>query len=181
MTNVFISNRKSMTVHTFIHSKSKRAEAITLLDSGAMENFMNLQYAKYLQLPIRCLKEPQKLYNVNGTLNHSGELQYFTDLQVQMGAQCSTFQFFLSDLGENKAILRYPWFAAFQPRINWKQGWIDHTQLPIIFRTQDVDRARFLPQQVNKPRTTSGDRLYIGRVIIKPKGNLPNANIPEHY
>jgi hypothetical protein len=79
-----------MTVHTFIHSKSKRAEAITLLDSGAMENFMNLQYAKYLQLPIRHLKEPQKLYNVDGTPNRSKELQYFTDLQVQTGAQHST-------------------------------------------------------------------------------------------
>jgi hypothetical protein len=83
MTDVFISNRKSMTIRSFIHSKSKRAEAITLLDSGATENFMNLQYAKYLQLPIRCLKEPRKLYNVDGSPNHSGELQYFTNLQVQ--------------------------------------------------------------------------------------------------
>jgi hypothetical protein len=135
MTNVFISNRKSMTARTFIYLKSKRAEAITLLDSGAMENFMNLQYAKYLQLPIRHLKEPQKLDNVDGTPNHSGELQYFTDLQVQMGTQHSTLRFFLSNLGENKAILRYPWFMAFQPQIDWKQGWIDHTQLPITFRT----------------------------------------------
>jgi hypothetical protein len=42
-----------MTIQSFIHSKSKRAKTIALLDSGAMENFMNLQYAKYLQLPIR--------------------------------------------------------------------------------------------------------------------------------
>jgi hypothetical protein len=102
-----------MTIHTFIHSKSKRAKAVALLDSGAAENFMNLQYAKYFQLPIRCLKEPRKLLNINRTSNHSGELQYFTDLQVQTGTQCSTLQFFLSNLGENKAILRYPWFAAF--------------------------------------------------------------------
>jgi hypothetical protein len=74
-----------MTVRTFIHLKSKRAEAVALLDLGATENFMNLQYAKYLQLPIRRLKEPRRLYNVDGTPNHSGELQYFTDLQVQMG------------------------------------------------------------------------------------------------
>jgi hypothetical protein len=87
-----------MTVHTFIHSKSKRAEAIALLDLGATENFMNLQYAKYLQLPIRRLKEPHKLFNVDRTPNHSGELQYFTDLQVQTGTQCSTLRFFLSDL-----------------------------------------------------------------------------------
>jgi hypothetical protein len=107
-----------MTVCTFIHSKSKRAKAVTLLDSGATENFMNLQYAKYLQLPIQCLKESHKLFNVDGTPNCSGELQYFTNLQVQTGTQHSTLQFFLSDLGENKAILGYPWFTAFQPQID---------------------------------------------------------------
>jgi hypothetical protein len=37
--------------------------------------------------------------------------------------------FFLSDLGEHKAILGYPWFATVQPNIDWKKGWIDHTQL----------------------------------------------------
>ena len=42
-----------MTLRFFIHSKSKRAEAIALIDSGATENFMNLEYAKYLQLPIK--------------------------------------------------------------------------------------------------------------------------------
>jgi hypothetical protein len=126
-----------MTICTFIHSKSKRAKAVALLDSGATENFMNLQYVKYLQLPIQCLKEPRKLYNVDGTPNYSGELQYFANLQVQTGIQCTMLRFFLSDLGENKAILGYPWLAAFQPRIDWKQGWIDHTQLPIIFQTPD--------------------------------------------
>jgi hypothetical protein len=67
--------------------RSKRAEAIALLDSGAMENFMNLEYTKYLQLPIQHLKEPRKLFNVDGTLNKSGELLYFTDLQTQTGTQ----------------------------------------------------------------------------------------------
>jgi Reverse transcriptase (RNA-dependent DNA polymerase) len=175
--NVFISNRKSMTVCTFLHSKSKRAKAIALLDSGAMENFINLQYAKYLQLPIQCLKEPRKLYNVDGTPNCSGELQYFTDLQVQTGTQRSTLHFFLSDLGENKAILRYPWFAAFQPQIDWKKGWIDHSQLPIIFQTPDATRAQFIPQQVNRPRTTHGRTLYIGQVFTDPT----DLNIPEQY
>jgi hypothetical protein len=31
-----------MTVHFFMHTKSKRAEALTLVDSGATENFMNV-------------------------------------------------------------------------------------------------------------------------------------------
>jgi hypothetical protein len=83
---------------------------------------MNLEYAKYLQMPIKHLKEPRKLYNVDGTPNRSGELQYFIDVQMQTGTQCSTLQFFLSNLGEKKIILGYPWFAVFQPRIDWKRG-----------------------------------------------------------
>jgi len=54
-------------------------------------------------------------------------------------------------LGEHKAILGYPWFATVQPKIDWKRGWIDHTQLPIVFKTSDAAKARFIPRTVNKP------------------------------
>jgi Retroviral aspartyl protease len=127
-----------MTIHTFIHLRSKRAEAVTLLDSGATENFINLEYAKYLQMPIKHLKEPRKLYNIDGTPNQSRELQYFINIQMQTRTQQSTLQFFLSNLGENKIILGYPWFAVFQPRIDWKRGWINHGQLPVILCSTDA-------------------------------------------
>ena len=42
-----------MTIQFYIRSIAKRAEAIALLDSGAMENFMSLGYARWLQLPIK--------------------------------------------------------------------------------------------------------------------------------
>jgi len=48
-----------MTLHIYLHSKSKRAETIALLNSGATENFMSLDYAKHLHLPIKTLKEPR--------------------------------------------------------------------------------------------------------------------------
>jgi hypothetical protein len=130
-----------MTIRTFIHLRSKRAEAVALLDLGATENFMNLEYTKYLQMPIKHLKELRKLYNIDRTPNRSGELQYFLNIQMQTGIQHSTLRFFLSNLGENKVILSYPWFAAFQPRIDWKRGWIDHGQLPIILCSIDAPRA----------------------------------------
>jgi hypothetical protein len=180
-TNVFISNRKSITVCTFIHLKLKGAETIALLDSGATENFMKLEYAKYLQLPIQRLKEPRKLYNVDGTPNQSGELQYFTNLQVQTRTQRSILCFFLSNLGENKAILGYPWFMAFQPRIDWRRGWIDHGQLPIVLRAPDATHARFLPRQINKPRTISTNRLLICRILPDTKNTPENPHIPPQY
>ena len=74
-----------MTVHFFIYTKSKRAEALALVDSGATENFINLDYTRYLCLPIRRLAQPRKLYNVDGTSNQSSDLLYYSDLSVQTG------------------------------------------------------------------------------------------------
>ncbi len=134
-----------MTLRFFIHSIAKRAKAIALVNSGATENFMNLTYAKWLQLPIKQMEEPRKLLNVDGTENKSGELKYYTDFQVQTGTNYTNLCFYLTELGEQKAIMGYPWFAAAQPKINWKCGWIDHTQLPIILWANNAKRATFVP------------------------------------
>jgi hypothetical protein len=136
-----------MTLRVYLHSKSKRAETIALLDSGATENFMSLEYAKYLHLPIKTLKEPRRLFNVDGTPNRAGDLKYYTDLTTRTGPTGRTLRYFLSDLGENKVILGYPWFAAAQPKIDWARGWIAHDQLPIVLRAPDAAKARFLPRQ----------------------------------
>jgi len=137
-------------LHT-VHSIAKRAKITTLVDSGATENFMNLTYAKWLHLPIKKLPNPQKLFNVDGTENKAGELLFYTDLQVRSSGQSTTLRFFLSDLGEYKAILGYSWFAAVQPRIDWKKGWIDHMQLPIILHATNAQRAQFIPRMHNIP------------------------------
>jgi hypothetical protein len=62
------------------------------------------------------------LYNIDGTENQAGELQFYTDLSIQTGTRHIMMRFMLSNLGEQKAILGYPWFAAMQPQIDWAQG-----------------------------------------------------------
>ena len=54
---VYMSARKSMTVRFYTHSAKKRAEGIALIDSGATENFMNLNYARWLSLLIKRLEK----------------------------------------------------------------------------------------------------------------------------
>jgi len=171
--DVFISACKSMTVRTYIHTIAKRAEMVALLDSGATENFLNLTYAHWLKIPIKRLPSPRTLLNVDGTENRSGRLEYYTDLQVRTGGDITKLRFFLSDLGEHKAILGYPWFAAVQPKIDWRKGWIDHTQLPIILKTPDAKKATFVPRTRNIPRSTHHDQFYIGRVTIFPTKDTP--------
>jgi hypothetical protein len=109
-----------MTVRVYVHSKSKRTKAVALLDSGATENFIELKYAEWLQLPIKRLPQPRQFFNVDGTENKMGKLQFYADLKVQTGTQDTVLRFFLAELGTNKMILGYPWFTTVQPNIDWK-------------------------------------------------------------
>jgi len=44
-----------------------------------------LDYAKHLHLPIQTLKEPRRLFNINGTPNKAGDLKYYTNLGMRTG------------------------------------------------------------------------------------------------
>jgi hypothetical protein len=78
-----------MTLRVFIHLRSKRAEAVALLDSGATENFMNIRYAQKTGLPIQKLTEERRLFNVDGTQNKVGSLKYFTDITTRTGEKAT--------------------------------------------------------------------------------------------
>ena len=134
-----------------------------------MENFMNLAYAKWLQPPIKQLPEPRPVLNVNGTENKSRKPKYYTDLNIRTGQNTTTLQVFLSDLGEHKVILGYPWFAATQPRIDWKKGWIDHSQLRIVLRALNVQKANFIPRIRNIPPPIQKERYFLCRVMVHPE------------
>ena len=144
---------------------------------------MNLAYAKWLQLPIKQLPGPRPVLNVDGTKNKSGKLKYYTDLNVRTGQNTTTLQFFLSDPGEHKVILGYPWFTATQPRIDWKKGWIDHSQLPIVLRALNAQKATFVPKIRNIPRPTQKERYFLCRVTVHPE-QLEDADltkVPEEF
>jgi len=112
---------------------------------------MSLPYAKYLHLPIKMLAEPRRLFNVDGTQNRAGDLKYYVDMSTRTGTQKVTLRYFLTDLGDHKIILGYPWFAMAQPKINWARGWIDHSQLPIVLRATDTAMAQFSAQTMKLP------------------------------
>ena len=91
-------------------------------------------------------------------------------------------RFFLTDLGEQKVILGYPWFAAMQPKVDWARTWIDYEQLPVVLRTPDAHRAIFIPAKDRLSRVKasfrnlakklrkiqSEDRMSVTRVYIEP-------------
>src|SRR5712672_2382596 len=167
--NVYMSNRKSMILKAYVHAAHRRTEAPALLDSGATENFMSLTYAKWLKLPFKRLPYERPLFNVDGTTNKTGSLKYYTDLQVQTGIKRTDMRFFLTNLGDHKVILGYPWFAANQPKIDWARGWIDMAQLPLILRSANALKPQFNPDTKNLPDPMEDEILYIRRIHIEPR------------
>jgi len=154
-----------MTLRVFLHSRSKRAKTVALLDSGATENFINIHYARKLGLPIQRLAQERKLFNVDGTPNRAGTLKYFTDITTKTGTKGTCLRYFLTDLGDNQVILGYPWFASTQPRIDWAKGWIDYQQLPIVLRTDNADKAIFTTRIRGKKATIR--RIEVDERILK--------------
>jgi hypothetical protein len=109
-------------LHIFLHSRSKRAKTITLLNSGATKNFINIHYARRLGLLIQQLAQERRLFNIDGTPNRAGTLKYFTDITIRIGTKKTRLRYFLTNLGDNQVILGYLWFASAQPRIDWAKG-----------------------------------------------------------
>jgi hypothetical protein len=123
---------------------------------------------------------------VDNTLNKAEQLQFYTDLQVRTGTKCTAMRFFLTDLEEHKAILGYPWFAATQPNIDWKRGWLDHRQLPVVIHVKDAQKAIFVNRHKNTPQPIRRDRYFAGTVTIHPSERqgtkeLPTSTIPAEY
>jgi len=127
-----------MSIRVFLYTSRKRSETPALLDSGATENFINHQYAQSLNLPVKRLPNPRKVYNVDGTTNQRGDILFYMDLEVRTGENHTNMRFFLTELGPQRIILGYPWFAAVQSRIDWAKGWLDYAQLPIVIKTSDA-------------------------------------------
>jgi len=80
-------------------------------------------------------------------------------------------------------ILGYPWFAATQPKIDWKKGWIDHTQLPIILWAPNAKKAIFVPRTCKMLQRLMANKIYMGRVTFAPPNetNTIVAEIPAEY
>jgi hypothetical protein len=81
------------------------------------------------------LQKPRTIWNIDGTHNKAGTIKDFVDLQVRVGPKIEEMKFLVTDLGEDEIVLGYPWLAAFQPKINWKEATIAEDMQPIVIKT----------------------------------------------
>ena len=107
------------------------------MDSGATDNFISNKLLKRLKIGKLQLKNPRTVWNIDGTHNKSGTILECVNLLVQVGDRRHEMCFLIMDLGEDEIVLGYPWQAAYQLCIDWKNAMLDEEEQPLVIRTSD--------------------------------------------
>jgi len=93
-----------------------------LLDSGAMEMFMDRQTAAKHGFKLQKSEKPIAVRNVDGTNNSGGAITHQVECNVFYKGHIERMRIDVCDLGKIEVILGMPWLAVHNPKINWETG-----------------------------------------------------------
>jgi hypothetical protein len=183
-------------IHVLLLFKGTQTVEKALLDSGATENFLDRRTVARLKLPIKQLKDPRWVYNVDGSNNKAGQIMHECQLKLNYGAKELEQRFFVSDLGVDQALLGYPFLREFNPKIDWTKGQLQEAKGVIVQNThmntmrwsaakEVLHIQRDAIKQMGKPK--KGEAIYMQRTTFATQWAAKNekANnepeIPDEY
>ena len=107
-----------MTIPLKIKTEEETVEMNALLDSGSGGKFIDQNYAKTLNLPLKTLDKPIPTINVDRTLNKKGTIKHYINLELEVFGQTQMIQLLVTGLGKQKILLGFPWLQKNNPLIN---------------------------------------------------------------
>src|SRR5271155_2349915 len=128
ISSVIMTNSRMRPMHVSIPIVLKTirgnetVETKVLLDTGAEGLFMDKNYAEEHDVVLQKLPNPITPSNVDGTLNHAGEITHFTWIQAKINKRTLLEKLWITDLGSSDVIFGFPWFKENNPQIEWKTG-----------------------------------------------------------
>ena len=143
------------------------------MDSGATDNFISNKLLKRLKIGKLQLKKPRTIWNIDGTHNKSGTIQECVNLLVRVGERRHEMCFLITNLGEDEIVFGYPWLAAFQTCIDWKNATLDEEEQPLVIRTLDpsldkeVARIRKAWIQRAEDLAEPGEEIFVRKLDNK--------------
>ena len=98
------------------------AEETRLLDTRATESFIDHKTVARLCLGTQKLAILRPVFNVDGSANKHGTITYVTHLLVSQGNKKRRVPFYITNLGSDRFIFRYPWCQEFKPDLDWENS-----------------------------------------------------------
>jgi len=103
-----------------------------LLDSGAMDLFMDTTFAQEKGFKIEKLKKPLLVRNVDGTINAGGAIIYQIEYNMFFKGHVERTRIDVCNLEKTEVILGILWLAAHNLEIDWEKGEVKMTHCPPI-------------------------------------------------
>ncbi|KAF8673633.1 hypothetical protein RHS04_07597 [Rhizoctonia solani] len=124
----------------------------TLIDSGAMSNFISPAVVEKYKIPKTQLKNPQVVRMLDGTISQIGRIWHQVQLAVTANGHTHSIPFLVCPIGSTQAILGMTWLTAEAPLINWQQGLVTFPeQIQIASEEEaDSDPLANLPSQYHE-------------------------------
>src|SRR5271168_1185951 len=163
ISSVIMTDSRMRSMHISIPIKLKTirgnetVETKVLLDTGAEGLFMDKNYAEKHDVVLQKLMNPITPSNVDGTLNHAGEITHFTWIQTKIDKRTLLEKLWITDLGSSDVIFGFPWFKENNPQIEWKTG---RVRLPkadlettFLYLAKDGRRRKEIKEEEDELRT----------------------------
>ena len=138
-----------------------------MIDSGATENFIDIEVWKALNIGRFRLAKTIPVHNVDGSINKNGNIDSYVWLRVRFGRQEKNMKFYLTSIGKECFILGYPFLRAFNPAVNWQTGNLGgKVQIETLSFRRAQNKVRALQWRAirEKGRPKIGQAIFIRKV-----------------
>ena len=174
-------------------------EILALIDSGADESFVDLQYAQRVGLPVSALQRPLSAFALNG--HNLGPISHRTQPLTVSGDHVESIRPYIIHSPDAPFILGRPWLELHTPHVCWSSGRIlswsaacqvcclqpaptsaqaEHSPVRVPPRPKGRRRRRALP---DVPRKSPGDDPWEGGPVTveppHPTGVCPPSSGPR--
>ena len=133
-----------------LHGLKQTVETTALINLGAMGNFMDPRLLPKGIFKLTHTPTPITTYNMDGTPNTQGTIQWTATVSFSSGTFSDTVKFMIVQLSRPQVILGMPWLQKWNPKIDWIQYTIDLRTLPPETNDHQIPDAPNLDNEISQ-------------------------------
>ena len=132
LSHVLVALPNERTIHLPIKlaTGTQIVETTTLIDCGTTGNFIDIGLLSKANFPLQCLPKPIQAYNVDGTANTKGTIQWKAHTDILFSHSQENTNLMILSLGRQQVILGMPWLHKWNPRIDWSANTVSIPRSP---------------------------------------------------